>query len=238
MSKIKLTISILFLIQAFTLESFTQNVTKESTTYKNTVTYNLTGIFTREAIIGYERNLNKKNTIRVAVGLKYATSAESYEHKSFLLFGIKNNSKVTKGVYLGVGYNYMLSSYARLYLSAEVYYYPIYYDNIYYQYCAGTSNDSYISLESMREKSKGLKIIFGKKLGVISGNKIGLEFDFFIASGIDLRTQEFTTHEKRKGTCSINAELQVFDPPRVSLSENWIPTMSMGVLIAMPFIKK
>ncbi|GEM_PF-2071477 len=238
MRELKLILSILFLIQISTLESFAQNKTQERISYKNNITYNLLGLFTREAILGYERNINEKNIIRLAAGIKYPTSAESYKSRSFGLFNSKNYTKVSKGIYLGAGYKYILSTYARLYLSAEAYFSHIYYNDIYYQFCVGTSSDSYVSLESMWEKSKGLKIIFGKKLRVLSGNKIGLEFDFFAASGIALRTQEFTTHGKRQGTCSINTELQVFDPPRVSLSEKWIPTMSIGILITMPFTRK
>ena len=76
-----------------------------------------------------------------------------------------------------------------------------------------------------------------KKLRVLSDKNLGLEFDFFVSSGLALVAQEFKIHGKRQGTCSINAELQMFNPPKVSISEKWTPTLSMGILIGMPFVK-
>lgn len=220
------------------IESYAQNKAYVRKSYKNNINFNLIGLFTRNAVIGYERNINEQNTIRLAFGVKYSTSADSYKSRSIGLFTTKNYNKVSKGVYIGLGYKYMLFRYIRVYLSAEAYYNHIYYNNIYYLFCVGTDSDSYVSLESMREETKGLKIIFGKKLRVLSGKNIGLEFDFFVSSGLALVTQEFKTHGKRQGTCSINAELQMFNPPKVSISEKWTPTLSMGILIGMPFVKK
>ena len=228
----------LFMIQISTLETYAQEKTPERIEYKNSITYNLFGLFSRKAIIGYERNLNKRNILRIAAGVKYPTSAESYQSRSFGPLVTKNYKKVSQGKYLSLGYKYILSDYSRIYLSLDAYYYHIYFDNIYYQFCVGTSMDSYVSLESMWTKTKGINIIFGKKLRVLSGKKVGLEFDFFAGTGIAIRTQELTTHAKLKGTCSINADLFEFDPPSISNSEDWIITMNLGVLITMPFVQK
>lgn len=239
MRNLGIIILVLFLIQMFTIELYGQDEKPIRTSYNNSLTFNLFGLFKREAVFGYERNLNDRNIIRLEAGRKFATSADSYKAKSFALFTFKNTNKITQGYSLGLGYKYILSTNTRFYLSAQIFYNHYYYDKKYYQFCVGTNSDSYVQLESMSLRTKGLNFIFGKKLRVKSGKNIGLEFDFFVATGIGLENKEFTIHAKRQGTCSTNTELQVFDPPQLNKSEKWTPTIPIvGVLITMPFIQK
>ena len=235
MKNFSLLLLLFFIICFSSLGLYAQDLKNEKIDFKNSLTFNTLGVVTRHAIFGYERNINDKNTIRLSVGFKYSTADNSFKSHTIGLLTFKFYNRVSKGNYIGVGYNYTFLSFARLYLSAELYYNYIYYDKIYYQFCVGTDSDSYVSLESFREKSKGIKFVFGKKLTLLSGNKVGLEFDFFVSAGIAHRNQELLTHAKRQGTCSLNAEMQKFNPPKVNTTENWVTTINIGALISMPF---
>ena len=226
------------MIQVLISDTFAQEKISERLEYKNSFTFSILEPLRREVIFGYERNFNSKNIVSIMVGRKFPSSANSYKSKSFGIFTTKNYNKVSTGYSVSLGYKYMISDYARLYLSAEIHYKYIFYNEKYYQYCVGTSSDSYVSLESMWSDQKGIGIIFGKKLRVLSGNNVGLEFDFYISSGIEYKKQEYTIHGKRQGTCNINTELYELNPPENKLTERWVPTMNIGVLIAMPFTIK
>jgi len=242
MRKLILAISIILIIQILNLESYAQEETKEKTTYKNNITLNLGRFVLNEARFGYERHLTERHTLRAIIGFQYPTNSESFNSIPIIFPFFTYPSyyyKVSKGIYLGAGYSYILGIRSGIYISAEAYFNYNYYDKKYYHFCVGMDMDSYVSLESMKLKKTGLKIIFGKKARIISGRKTGLELDFFAGFGIQYRIEELTIFEKRNGSCHWDySELYKKDPPENKTYRNWHPTLNAGILIGMPFGQK
>jgi len=231
-----LSILIFFLIQLCILDSFAQEKVEEKVSYKNNITLNIGRFFLNEARFGYEKSLSDRNKLRVVLGLQYPTSSSSFHSVPIGLGYAPNYYKVSKGVYFGLGYNYTLGVKSRIYVSAEAYFNYNYYDKKYYHYCVGTDMDSYVSLQSMRLNKTGLKVLFGKKARIITGNKIGMELDFFAGFGIQYRIEEITIFEKSNGSCSWDySELYKKEPPEIKTYKNWYPTLHAGILIGMPF---
>jgi len=236
MKRLILGILIVFIIQVSCTESYAQEKDNEKITYKNKVTLNVGRLILNEARFGYERQLKERHTLRAVIGLQYPTSSLSFYSVPVGLGYIPDYYRVSKGIYLGVGYNYTLGILSKIYISTEVYYNYNYYDKKYYHFCVGMDMDSYVSLESMKLKKTGLKIIFGKKARIISGNKIGLELDFFAGLGIQYRIEELTIFEKSGGSCYYDySELYIKDPPEINIYKKWYPTLNAGILIGMPF---
>jgi hypothetical protein len=92
-------------------------------------------------------------------------------------------------------------------------------------------------MQSMQLKRTGIKFLFGKKARLVSGNKIGLELDFFAGLGTQYRYKKLTEHKKLSGGCNYDpSELRPLDPPRVHLYKSWYPSLHLGVLLSMPFL--
>lgn len=236
MKKVTLYILIVLTILVFSFDSHAQEKTKENISYKNNITLNFGRLFLNEARLGYERQIKDRHVLRAIIGLQYPTSSLSFQSIPFSPGQIKYYYSVSKGIYLGIGYNYVLGIHSRIYISTEVYFNYNYYDHKYYHYCVGTDMDSYVSLESMNLKKSGLKILFGKKARIITSSKIGLELDFFAGLGIQYRTEELTIYEKSNGSCHYDySELYKLDPPEIKTYNNWYPTVNAGILIGMTF---
>jgi len=236
MKKTTYLLSIILAIQVFTLNLNAQENKQENKTYRNNLTLNVGRLFLNEARLGYEKQLTERHAFRTIIGFQYPTSSVSFNSVALGPGHVPNYYKVSKGIYLGLGYNYTLGIQSRIYLSAEAYFNYNYYDKKYYHYCVGMDMDSYVSLESMNLKKTGIKIIFGKKARILSGNKIGLELDFFAGIGIQYRIEELTIFEKSNGSCSYDySELYVKDPPEINTHKNWYPTLHAGILLGMPF---
>ena len=229
-------LSTILMIQSMTLESYSQNQFKDKNSFKNTIKLNTGRLILNEARFSYERQLSERHTLRTVIGFQYPTSQTEFRSVTVGVVYIPNYYKVSKGIYIGAGYNYLLGTHSRNYISAEMYFNYNYYDNKHYRLCAGGSHDSYVSLQSMNLNKTGLKIIFGKKATIISGSKIGLELDFFVGMGIQYRIEELTIYQKQSGSCSYDYnELYHIYPPDIETNKNWYPTLHAGILIGMTF---
>lgn len=236
MREFRIFILVFFIIQFFSHELNGQSKIEEKPTYKNNITLNVGRLILNEARFGYERQIIERHTLRGVLGLQYPTASESFNSVPVVFGYAPYYYKVSKGIYLGAGYNYTLGIRSRIYISAEVYFNYNYYDNKYYHYCVGSDKDSYVSLESMDLKKTGLKILFGKKARIVSGSQIGLELDFFAGVGIQYRIEEITVFEKHNGSCDWDySELYKIDPPEIKTYKDWYPTLHAGILIGMPF---
>jgi hypothetical protein len=202
-------------------------------TFRNNITVNITRLFLLEPRIGYEFSLTERHIVRATVGIKLSTSAGTF--KSFAE-GIPKNYQVTKGGYVSVGYNYVFNTRFKFYVSAEIYYHYLFYNDKYYRNCTGMDMESYVSLQSLDLEKGGLKILSGKKMMLVSGGKAGLSMDFFVGLGVQYRYEDLTVYEKKEGDCYYDiSELNQLDPPCKQLRKFFIPTMSVGVLMGLPF---
>ncbi|MDP2692519.1 MAG: hypothetical protein Q8O88_02660 [bacterium] len=236
MRKKLLSLSIILLIQFQALNSFAQEKSQNKKSYFNNVTFNFTRLLLNEARFGYEYQLTERHVLRANLGIQYPTSSESFESVSVVFGNAPKYYKVSNGIYFGVGYNYILGTRSKIYVSAEAYFNFNHYDKKYYKYSVGTDMDSYVSLQSMKLKKTGLKLLIGKKVSIISGGKVGLELDFFAGFGLQYRNEEITVYEKRNGSSSYEpSELNVLNPPEIQTNNNWYPTLNAGILICMPF---
>ena len=209
---------------------------KEFKTYKNNLTINLTRFILNEARFGYERSFSERHIGRIVLGFQYPTSSESFNSGTLALGYSPNYYKVSKGIYTALGYNYILGKHSRIYVSGEVYFSYNYYDKKYYHDCEQHGGDSYVALQSMQLKKTGLKILFGKKARLVSGNKMGLELDFFAGIGVQYRYEKLTEFEKQYGSCNYDySDLYTFDPPEEYYSKYWYPTLHAGILVCVPF---
>lgn len=225
-----------FLIFAPLLESFSQEQSQQIRQKNNSLTINVTRLFLYEIRLGYERKISERHSIRPIAGIQFASSANDFKSIPAALFRFPFYYKVSKGYYLGHGYNFIIGKHSRIYLSTEIYYNKSYYDKKYYRYCVGSGKDSYVSLQSMDLEKTGIKLLVGKKQTIVNGQKVNLEFDFFAGIGIQHRLEKLTTFEKQFGGCSYDIPgLHEIKPPIVDNSNKWYPTINIGVLIAMPF---
>ena len=206
--------------------------------FKNNITFNITRLILLEARFGYERKLSENHVVRANLGIQFPTSAESFSYKAIAgIWQVASYYPVSKGTYLGLGYNYIISNRSKIYISGEVYYNYSFYNKKYYEHCAGGSSYSYVSLQSMDLRKTGIKTLFGKKVLLVKGRKAGLLLDFFAGPGIQYREEIITIYERKSGTCSIDSdqEVQEYDPPQEDISKRWWLTFNAGILIGVPF---
>ena len=200
---------------------------------KDVISLNLTRLILLEARIGYERALSEKNVVRAVVGFQFPTGSESFQNVNYVPF----HYYVSQGVYLGIGYNYIVKPKTGFYISAELYYQYSYFNDKYYVNCAGTSRDSQVSLQSQVLNKTGLKILAGKKLSFLPKRETKVRLDIFGGFGMQYRQEEITKYKSKMGECSIDGqyEYQYYNPPSVSEENKWYPTLHFGLAMYIPF---
>ncbi len=233
--------TILFLCSTILLlTATTGNAQQQEKTYKsysNSLTVNLTRFILNEARVGYERNLAEHHVARIVLGFQYPTSSTSFNTIPVGLGYVPNYYKVSKGIYTGIGYNYMFGKHLSAYVSGEIYYSYSYYNDKYYHYCVGHGGDSFVALQSMNLNKTGLKILIGKKVRIVSCGKAGLELDIFAGAGVQYRHEALTIFERRYGGCNYDySDLYKLDPPEKHNYINWYPTLHLGVSACVPFL--
>ena len=212
-----------------------QEVTKKS--FQNAITFNITRLALLEARFGYERNLTPRGIIRGTLGVQFPISSESFNNVSIVLSYVPFYYTVSKGIYISIGYKYILSARTKFYLSPEVYFNYNYYHDKYYKFGVGTDMDSYISLQSMQLEKSGIKLLIGKEVTVVSFKKTRVEFDFFGGMGFQFRSEQLTIYAKQSGIYSVDKfnHPQVYDPPKEENTNYWTPTYHGGILISFSF---
>jgi len=225
-------ISIIFLL--YVNSAYSQD--KERKTYKNAVTFNVLRLGLCEVRFGYERKLTERHIIRTNLGIQFPVSSESFGNISAVLFEIPYYYKVSKGIYLAMGYNYVIIPRSGFYVSSEIYFNYNFYDNKYYDFVVGMSHDSYVSLQSMDITKAGLKFLMGRKLTMHPSKETRMQFDFFWGAGIQYRQEELTIFKKAYGVAvSTMDEVPYFDPPQTEASNKFCPTFHGGILLSFPF---
>ena len=237
MKKFLLILIVTFVIHVLPIQLYSQEQNQVIQTKNNILTINVTRLFLNEARFGYERQLSERHSIRPVFGIQFATSSDEIKSISLGLASIPFYYSVSKGYYLGLGYNYIVGKHLRLYISTEIYYNYSYYNNKYYRHCDKLMDiDSYVSLQSMDIKKTGIKFIFGKKVRLLKGEKVNLELDIFARIGIQYRIKNLSIYEKLSSSCSYGiSELNEINPPEIKSSKKWDPTINTGLLICVPF---
>ncbi len=210
----------------------------EEKIFKNAITFNVFELVKLEARLGYERLLAEKHVLRASAGIQFPVSSGPLEENGATIISISINKteRVSKGIYLALGYNYLIIPDACFYVSPEVYYNYSFYDNIYYEYCTGMQHDSYVTLQSMRSNKSGIKFLVGKKVSLSTKKKTRLQFDFFAGIGIQHRQEEITVFKKKYSTCnSTGGNYYEYDPPQITNTDNWRPTMDIGISLCYLF---
>ena len=232
----------LSLVLVFLLVMLSSNILlaqeHEKETFKNAITFNVYELVKLEARLGYERLLAEKHALRASVGIQFPVSSGPLEENGAAIISISINKieRVSKGIYLALGYNYLIIPDAYFYVSPEVYYNYSFYDDIYYEYCTGMQHDSYVTLQSMQSNKSGIKFLVGKKVSLSTKKKTRLQFDFFAGIGIQHRQEEITVFKKKYSTCdSSGGNYYVYDPPRITNTDTWIPTMDLGISLCCLF---
>ncbi len=229
-------LSLLIITQFFTFTLNAQEQIQEQKTFKNTYTLNASRLLFNEARFGFERQFSELEAFRVILGIKYSFGAESFESFKIGFGTFPYHFKVSKGVYLGVGYNYTINEKKGVYFSTEWYYTFNYYNDKYYQRRSGEGADEYVSLESMRLQKYGLKFLFGKKTSKISNDKMALELDFFAGAGLQFRVNKITINERYSGGHTNDySKLTKIDPPEIDTDKKFYPTIHIGLLIGVSF---
>ncbi|MCD4725194.1 MAG: hypothetical protein K8R63_10170 [Bacteroidales bacterium] len=210
----------------------------EEKTFKNAITFNVFELVKLEARLGYERLLAEKHALRASVGIQFPVSSGPLEENGATIISISINKieRVSKGIYLALGYNYLIIPDAYFYVSPEVYYNYSFYNDIYYEYCTGMQHDSYVTLQSMRSNKSGIKFLVGKKVSFSTKKKTRLQFDFFAGIGIQHRQEEITVFKKKYSTCNSNGgNYYEYDPPQITNTDNWGPAMDIGISLCYLF---
>jgi hypothetical protein len=201
---------------------------------KNVISFNVTRLVLLEARFGYERYLSERHVVRASVGIQFPINSESYSY----LIKVPFYYAVTKGIYTGLGYNYVLNKHSKSYISGEVYYNYSYYNNKYYKGCHPEDKAKKIEYLSMNEWITGLKILFGKKINFSRNKDSKIQLDLFCGLGAQYRHHDETIYKELRGTCSIE-RLEEYgyenDPPETKLSHQLWPTLHGGILISFPF---
>lgn len=233
MNKLLLILIFLFLSSLFSLG---QAQEKEAKKYKNALTFNVTRVLLLEARLGYERYITERHAIRITAGYKFPTSAQSYKPLNTWL-PIPVYFKVTQGPYFSLGYAYYIIPKAHFYFSPEIYLNYVFFDKKYYEFCAGTVDDSYVSLQSRHLTKSGIKFLIGKKGSLIPHKKTRLQFDFFAGIGIQNRNEDMTIYAKKQGYCSAGKldEQSYYDTPKKEHKAYWQLTLHGGILLSYPF---
>ena len=229
---------ILLFLLLFMLWSSAQLFSQESqkTSRKNNITFNITRLILLEARFGYERQLSERHIIRTTLGIQFPVSSESFKAIS-LPKTTPFYYTVSKGFYLALGYNFLIVPKANLYVSAEVYYNHSYYDEKYYRLCSGMSSGSEVYLQSMQLNKSGIKFLIGKKMSMMPKKPTHLQFDIFGGIGLQYRQEEIIVFKKKQGECTVDGQYEyvLLNPPKVSDSNRWYPTLHLGVLFSFPF---
>ena len=179
--------------------------------------------------------MSDREAFRVVLGLKYPTKAESFESMQ-VLFTFPYHFPVSTGVYLGLGYNYVLGVKSRIYISPEICYSYNYYNDKYYNHLSGQGAETYTHLQSMKLHKAGFKILFGKKVNIISNKKMDLEFDFYVGLGLQSRIEEITAFEYYgNGTTNDYSKLTKYDTPVVENNILFYPTIHIGLMMGISF---
>jgi hypothetical protein len=203
---------------------------------KKTLTFNPARLILNEVRFGYELQLSERHALRASLGYQYPTSKDSYGDLNMFLYRTPFYYTVSKGVYLGAGYNYVLGVGSRIYISPELYFCSNNFDRKYYHHSSGSNHEAYLSLESMKLRKTGLKILFGRKVRIFEGNKMGFEIDYFAGLGLQYRHEETTTFAWHGGSSSWPySTLIKRDPPEISTERTWNETLNLGILISVHF---
>ena len=152
MKKIVSIVSIIFVTHSIAQGLFAEDQIREKKSFENTITFNIGRLILNEARFGYERQLTERHVFRTVLGIQYPTNSESFKSVPLGIYYAPYYYEVSKGIYLGIGYNYVLGIHSKIYVSSEIYFNFNYYDKKYYHYCVGPDKDSYVSLESMKLK--------------------------------------------------------------------------------------
>ena len=234
MKKAVFVLFLLIVVQCNYSQLHAQEPKKKS--YKNNITFNITRLLLMEARFGYERQLTERHVIRTTVGIQFPLSSESFKAINTPIT-IPFYYTVSNGVYLGLGYNYIIKPSTNLYVSAVVYYNYSYYDEKYYKICSGMSSGSEVYLQSMQLKKSGIKFLIGKKASMSPKKETRLQFDFFAGIGLQYRQEEIIVFAKKQGECSVEGQYdyQILSPPEKTISNNWYPTLHGGILFSFPF---
>ncbi len=231
-------IALIFVTQFFSLTVFAQQQSQEENTSKNTYTLNLGRIILNEARFGLERQISERHYFRTNIGIKYSNGEVSFDSYEISFLDFPSHYKVSRGVYLGLGYNYILGQKSRIYVSPEIYYSFNYYNDKYYNHSSGQDVETYTSLESMLLRKAGLKVLFGKKMDIVSNSKIKLGLDIFAGVGLQYRVNEITKKGiYRGGLATDYSDLDIIDPAVPETSNIFYPTFHFGVLVGISFVR-
>jgi hypothetical protein len=229
----------LFIIFLLIQTGFMLPAQEEQTVYfHNHLTLNTTRLIFREIRLGYERNITAHHVAKIAFGMQWPTSSNSFRSTAVGIVYLPVYYPIVSGFYTSVGYNYLINTKKHFYVSAELYFDHKYYNNKYYRYCVGTDMDSYVSRESMQMNKYGLKFLAGKKVTLFGKGKVGLQLEFYGGIGFQYHQKEITEYGKQHGGCTLG----YYDPDHEypspkTINSNYItPTFHLGMLISVPFI--
>ena len=223
---------ILLALQLNARQLFSQNDGQE--VYENYVTFNITRLLLLEARFGYERLITEKHVLRTAVGLQFPVSSNTF---GSIASYAPYYYAVSKGIYLGLGYNYLIIPESYFYVSAEVYYSYNYYDDKYYKYCVSDRSESYVINQSLKLAKTGIKFLVGKKATMAPWKKTRMQFDFFGGMGVQYRSEHITIFKRIDETCDINFPHNItnYDPQKEDMSDRWVLTLHAGILLSLAF---
>jgi hypothetical protein len=209
---------------------------QEKSSRKNTITFNILRLTLMEARFGYERQLAERHVIRATLGIQFPIASESFKSIN-LPKTVPFYYTVSNGIYVALGYNFIIKPESNFYVSAEVYYNHSYYDEKYYRLCSSKSNGSEVYLQSMQLNKSGIKFLIGKKISMMPKKSTRLQFDIFTGIGLQYRQEEITVFKKKQGECTVGSQYDyvVLNPPEVSDSNRWYPTLHAGMLFSFPF---
>jgi len=223
---------IYLLLLFFSPHLFSQTYDNSARYYKNTITLNITRLILREVRLGYERNLDVKNAVRATIGIQYPKAGNNTITTLFLGY-FPNYFRVSHGIYISGGYNYIFAPRHHFYISGELYYSYYFYDHKNYNNGSGMNMDLYQSVQSMRLTKSGIKFLIGKKANIFTKDKVGFQFDFFFGLGIQYRQRYLTIYKENVS----DSGWEILDPPKKDNIVGFFPTMHAGILICVPFSK-
>ena len=199
---------------------------------KNIISFNITRLILCEARFNYERQISPRHIASISAGIQFPVS-ETFKRVSYIPFYYP----VSKGIYIGLGYKYIIVPSKQIYLSPEFYYNYSYYNNKYYRHCTGQDKENYVSQQSMDLSKAGLKLLIGRKQSSTPNKNTRIKFDYFIGIGVQYREEEITIYQKKQGECSVDGQYQYidYDPAQVEYSKGWWPTLHGGLLIGLSF---
>lgn len=202
--------------------------------YKNALTFNVLRLALCEARFGYERKLAERHIIRTTLGIQFPVSSEEFKN---YIFEMPYYYMVSRGIYIAIGYNYMIIPRSGFYISSEIYFNYNFYDNKYFTCLVGTSMDSFISLQTMDLTKTGIKFLMGRKVSMHPSKETRMQFDFFWGAGIQYRQEELVIFKKLVGTTNIEdiKDYPNSDPPETEVSKKFWPTLHGGILLSLPF---